>query len=172
MCVFPTSELKNNHFLSPIARVVLHTCTECSARTSIFYGKIYSKLNLIVRISRYKCLGRFSPAYRLSSLKVYYVSRQAEFTLLLLPLLSRKIKNTIPALLPHPSLLAHAIYQALAFDAALIEEGFTISATSASKIWRPGDLTRDGKDEWNGISELILGNKEWFETWINGEKKC
>jgi len=83
--------------------------------------------------------------------------------LLLLPLLSRKIKRTISTLLPHPSLLAHTIYQALAFDAALIEAGFTISGTSASK---------GGVDEWHGVSDLILGNADWFETWVAGEKKC
>ncbi|KAG6891065.1 hypothetical protein C0995_014154 [Termitomyces sp. Mi166 len=86
-----------------------------------------------------------------------------EFTYLLLPLLSRKLKQTVPVLLPHPSLLAHTIYQALAFEAALLDEGFMIQETSASQQLYP-----EGK--WQGTSEVILGNAEWFETWLRGEQ--
>lgn len=89
---------------------------------------------------------------------------QCEFTLLLLPVLSRKLKRTTPSLLPHPPLLAHTIYQALTFDTAIIEEGFQLQATSAAR----GDLD----DKWKGVSEVILGNVEWFEYWLNGERKC
>lgn len=92
---------------------------------------------------------------------------QREFTLLLLPLLSRKLKRTVPSLLTRPSLLAHTIYQALTFDATIMEEGFTISGTSAS-----GEDANDGKEKWDGVSEVILGNKEWFDAWMDGEKKC
>ena len=42
------------------------------------------------------------------------------------------MKKTIPALIPHPSLLAHTVYQALAFDDALREAGFGLSETSQS----------------------------------------
>ncbi|KAF8058265.1 TIP-1 family-domain-containing protein [Lyophyllum atratum] len=87
-----------------------------------------------------------------------------EFTYLLLPVLMRKLKQSIPSLLPHPPLLAHTIYQALTFDAALAEEGFLIQATSAAK-------QRNPNDKWEGVSEVILGNREWFETWLLGEKK-
>ncbi len=69
----------------------------------------------------------------------------------------------MPTLLPHPSLLAHTIYQALAFDAALVEDGFSIAGTSASN----GKLQK-----WRGINEVILGEKEWFEAWMDGERKC
>jgi RAD50-interacting protein 1 len=90
---------------------------------------------------------------------------QREFTLLLLPLLSRKLKRIVPSLIPHPSLLAHTIYQALAFDAALVEEGFSLSGTSVGG--------KNGNAEtWDGISEVILGEKEWFEAWMEGERKC
>jgi hypothetical protein len=91
-----------------------------------------------------------------------HVALQNEFTSLILPLLSRKIRRTMPALLPHPPLLAHTIYEALAFDAALIEEGFTLYGTSATK----------DAAEWDGISEIILGKREWFEAWMEGEKTC
>jgi hypothetical protein len=89
---------------------------------------------------------------------------QREFTLQLLPLLSRKLKHTIPSLLPHPPLLAHTIYQALTFDAALSEEGFQLIGTSATRT--------DKEDKWEGVSEVILGNLEWFEVWLLGEKRC
>ena len=87
---------------------------------------------------------------------------QREFTFLLLPLLSRKLKKTIPLLLKHPSLLAHTIYQALLFDFALTKEGFLLQGTSSS----------DSGAELAGISEIILGNPDWFETWLAGEKDC
>ncbi len=67
----------------------------------------------------------------------------------------------MPLLLSHPPLLAHTIYQALAFDASLREDGF-------SSI---GGRYADGA-EWKGISETILGRKEWFDRWVEGEKAC
>ncbi|RDB28861.1 RAD50-interacting protein 1 [Hypsizygus marmoreus] len=93
-----------------------------------------------------------------------HIDSWREFTLLLIPLLSRKLKHTIPSLLPHPSLLAHTIYQALTFDAALAEEGFMIQETSAAK-------QRPEGAKWEGVSEVILGNTEWFEAWLLGEQK-
>ncbi|KAG6817637.1 hypothetical protein H0H87_006265 [Tephrocybe sp. NHM501043] len=86
-----------------------------------------------------------------------------EFTYLLLPLLSRKLKHTIPSLLSHPSLLAHTIYQALTFDTALAEEGFMVQETSASKQY-------SSPNKWEGVSEVVLGNPEWFEAWLRGEQ--
>ncbi|KAF8898463.1 TIP-1 family-domain-containing protein [Infundibulicybe gibba] len=86
-----------------------------------------------------------------------------EFCYLLFPILSRKLHHTIPSILSHPSLLAHTIYQALAFDSALTEEGFDISLTSAAV---------DGKVDINpGISGIMLENHEWFDAWISGEKQ-
>ncbi|GLB36487.1 putative RINT-1 / TIP-1 family protein [Lyophyllum shimeji] len=92
------------------------------------------------------------------------ISAWHEFTYLLLPLLSRKLKHTVPSLLPHPPLLAHTIYQALTFDAALAEEGFLIQETSAAK-------QRDSSDKWEGVSEVILGNSQWFDSWVHGEQQ-
>ncbi|KAA1468489.1 hypothetical protein DENSPDRAFT_833787 [Dentipellis sp. KUC8613] len=98
----------------------------------------------------------------LSSSKYKDIDAWREFTLNLLPLLSRRLKRSMPALLPHPPLLAHTIYQALAFDASLKEEGFGLTGTMAS---RSGAST-----EWEGVSEVVLGRKEWFERWMEGEK--
>lgn len=83
--------------------------------------------------------------------------------MLLFPLLSRKLKRSVPSLLSRPSLLAHTIYQCLSFDTALAEEGFSISNTSAGLA---------GKTERPGIVQVILGNNEWFDAWIDGERKC
>jgi len=68
----------------------------------------------------------------------------------------------MPSLLDHPSLLAHTIYQALAFDASIMEEGFDIEGTS---------IFQDGS-KWDGISQVILGNPDWFETWLAAERQC
>ncbi|KAJ6519399.1 TIP-1 family-domain-containing protein [Mycena sanguinolenta] len=85
-----------------------------------------------------------------------------EFTLLLFPLLSRKLRRSMPTLLPHPPLLAHTIYQALVFDAAMNETGFDLAGTSAAT---------ETSDKWNGISDVILGKEEWFAAWMDGEKQ-
>ncbi|KAF7367286.1 hypothetical protein MSAN_00790600 [Mycena sanguinolenta] len=85
-----------------------------------------------------------------------------EFTLLLFPLLSRKLRRSMSTLLPHPPLLAHTIYQALIFDAAINETGFDLAGTSAA---------RETSDKWNGISDVILGKEEWFVAWMDGEKQ-
>ncbi|KAI0359047.1 hypothetical protein OH77DRAFT_1420580 [Trametes cingulata] len=90
-----------------------------------------------------------------------------EFTLQLLPMLERKLRRTIPALLAHPPILAHTIYQALAFDTALKDEGFDLPGTTAAAV----AATDEKEARWEGISEVILGRKEWFETWVEGERK-
>ena len=30
----------------------------------------------------------------------------------------------------------------------------------------------EGVQKWEGISEIILGHKEWFDAWVEGEKRC
>ncbi|KII93691.1 hypothetical protein PLICRDRAFT_101630 [Plicaturopsis crispa FD-325 SS-3] len=95
----------------------------------------------------------------LSTTEYRTINAWREFTFLLLPLLARKLRRTVPTLLPHPALLAHTIYQALAFDAALVEAGFELDGSSAPEA---------GK--WEGVSEIILGRREWFDAWLEGEK--
>ncbi|KAH9891013.1 RINT-1 family protein [Cubamyces lactineus] len=94
------------------------------------------------------------------------VNAWREFTLQLLPMLERKLRRTIPALLAHPPILAHTIYQALAFDTALRDEGFDLPGTTAV-----ANAEDDKEPRWEGISEVILGRKEWFEAWVEGERK-
>ncbi|EIN13385.1 hypothetical protein PUNSTDRAFT_129073 [Punctularia strigosozonata HHB-11173 SS5] len=91
-----------------------------------------------------------------------------EFTYLLLPLPSRKLRRTMPLLLGHPPLLAHTIYQALAFDGALREEGFGLAGTSRATTSKVDEAK---EKEWEGVSEVILGRKEWFDVWLEGERK-
>jgi hypothetical protein len=66
------------------------------------------------------------------------------------------------------------VYQALAFDTALIEEGFTISGTTASRnvgVGEPINVTGD-VGTLTGVAAEILGRKEVFEAWLAGEKEC
>ncbi|KAJ2919243.1 hypothetical protein MD484_g1120, partial [Candolleomyces efflorescens] len=48
------------------------------------------------------------------------------------------------------------------FDAAFVEEGIAIEKTSVGE---------DLNGAWEGISEVILGNPEWFNAWLHAEKK-
>ncbi|KAF8268953.1 TIP-1 family-domain-containing protein [Lactarius quietus] len=98
----------------------------------------------------------------LTSTKFSDVDAWREFICNILPFLTRHIKRTIPSLLSHPPLLAHTIYQAITFDVSLREAGFSMSRTLSQ-----GGI---GDTEWQGISEVILGRKEWFDRWVEGEK--
>ena len=84
--------------------------------------------------------------------------------LLLLPVVTRKLKRSVPSLLPHPPVFAHTIYQAISFDGALREEGFDLSGTSAE--------VSQGKNEWRGVGDTVLGRSDWFNAWLQGEKQC
>lgn len=44
----------------------------------------------------------------------------------------------------------------------MVEEGFSLEGTSAPNPLAP----------WEGISDFILGNPHWFETWVIGEQNC
>ncbi|KAF8272961.1 TIP-1 family-domain-containing protein [Lactarius quietus] len=103
-----------------------------------------------------------SKAYSLASTKFSDVDAWREFICNILPFLTRHIKRTIPSLLSHPPLLAHTIYQAITFDVSLREAGFSMSRTLSQRSV--------GDTEWQGISEVILGRKEWFDRWVEGEK--
>ncbi|KAG9103847.1 hypothetical protein FRC06_007525 [Ceratobasidium sp. 370] len=93
------------------------------------------------------------------------INAQNEFTRLLFPILARKIRRSVPTLLTQPSLLAHTIYQALLFDAAIRESRFTLANT-----WECKEDKHKGK-EWPGIADVILGHKAWFDEWMEAERK-
>jgi hypothetical protein len=84
----------------------------------------------------------------------------------LLPPLARKLRRSVPAILHLPALLAHTVYQALAFDAALRAQGFDLPGT------RSAQLGGDPDGAWEGISEVVLGRETWFAAWLEGERKC
>ncbi|KAH7883865.1 RINT-1 family protein [Phlebopus sp. FC_14] len=94
-----------------------------------------------------------------------HINAWHNYTTLLLPILERKIKRSIPSLLTHPALLAHTVYQSLVFDTTLREMGYEFVSEE-----QPNDS--DVQDvEKGGISRVILDQKEWFSAWLEGEKK-
>ncbi|KAK4688656.1 RAD50-interacting protein 1, partial [Tremellales sp. Uapishka_1] len=87
----------------------------------------------------------------------------SEFTLLLFPTLLGLLRARIPRLLDHPALLAHTIYQTIVFDDAVREGGFDINAVSIHD--------GSGQAEWEGLSGVVLREKDWFEQWLAGERR-
>ncbi|KIK99787.1 hypothetical protein PAXRUDRAFT_822405 [Paxillus rubicundulus Ve08.2h10] len=101
-----------------------------------------------------------------SSSKFQQVNAWHNYTTLLLPILERKLKRSIPLLLTHPALLAHTVYQSLVFDTSLRELGYEFSQDKK----KAGDSERKYEEE-GGISRVILDQKDWFNAWLDGEKK-
>jgi hypothetical protein len=94
------------------------------------------------------------------------ISAHREFTRLLFPMLLKKLKKSMPELLHDSALLAHTIYQSLVFDGQVRDDGFSLNGTFES-------FGVEGKvEDWQGISDAILGKKEWFDTWLEGEHRC
>lgn len=44
------------------------------------------------------------------------------------------------------------------------DDGFSLAGTLSV---RSQETTN-----WDGIAEVILGRKEWFDRWMEGEKEC
>lgn len=97
---------------------------------------------------------------------------QNEFTSLLLPPLASRLRHHLPQLLSMPPVLAHTVYQVVEFDQQLRSRGYR------PRVWptvrREGDELEleDEDDEWEGLSETILGRQQWFERWLEGEREC
>ncbi|KAG2368779.1 TIP-1 family-domain-containing protein [Suillus spraguei] len=91
--------------------------------------------------------------------KYQRVNAWQNYVTLLIPILERKLRRTVPTLLSRPALLAHTVYQALIFDSNMRELGYEF-VVGASKT-----------EEKGGISSVILCQKEWFDAWLEGEKK-
>ncbi|KAH7104497.1 TIP-1 family-domain-containing protein [Auriculariales sp. MPI-PUGE-AT-0066] len=72
-----------------------------------------------------------------------------EFTRLLLPILTRKIRSTVPLLLPHPALLAHLVYQTIAFDESIREAGFSLKGTM--RHWTTRTKARFDDEQYDEI---------------------
>lgn len=50
------------------------------------------------------------------------------------------------------------------FDDAVRENGFDLGRTSP--------YLGVEEPEWEGLAGVILREEDWFEQWLNGEKKC
>lgn len=87
---------------------------------------------------------------------------QQNYITLLIPILERKLRRTVPTLLSHPALLAHTVYQTLIFDSNMRELGYEFVVSAEAKK----------TEEKGGVSSVILCQKEWFDAWLEGEKKC
>jgi hypothetical protein len=81
-------------------------------------------------------------------------------------MLLRKLKKSMPELLQDSALLAHTIYQSLVFDGRVRDDGFSLNGTF--EVFGMGGKV----EEWHGINDVILGRKEWFDTWLEGERRC
>lgn len=109
-----------------------------------------------VRLNR--AYANAAPAASASRRSYRHIDTYAELIHGLLTPLRRKLASTMPALLDHPSLLAHTVFQALTFDADLADS-FPPSLTVLN-----GAGTRK-------ISDDILDNTDWFNCWLDGEKE-
>ncbi|KAG8974149.1 hypothetical protein FRB90_009825, partial [Tulasnella sp. 427] len=114
-----------------------------------------------------------------------------EFCRLLFGLPTRKLKRTIPLLLTTPAILAHTVYQTLIFDGSMKDSGFEIrrtwegkqrlrlvgeerkkaKTTTAREMKRMSKPPSESTIEWEGLSDIILGRKDWFDAWLEGEKR-
>ncbi|CAK9780171.1 hypothetical protein CC85DRAFT_270800 [Cutaneotrichosporon oleaginosum] len=86
----------------------------------------------------------------------------AELTMLLFPILLTFLRTRMPHLVSHPALLAHTVYQTVLFDDAVREGGFDLSRTS---------IYCGLEAEWDGLASVILGEGDWFNQWLAGEKR-
>ncbi|KAG6331170.1 hypothetical protein ID866_7919 [Astraeus odoratus] len=104
-----------------------------------------------------------SPIQRLlTGTKFQGVNAWHQYVTLLLGILERKIKRSVPQLLGHPALLAHTIYQSLVFDTSVRDLGYEFEQVEGKN---------EEEAEKGGLSRIILDQKEWFDAWIEGEKK-
>lgn len=71
-----------------------------------------------------------------------------------------KIEASMPALVEHPHLLAHTLFAAMDFDAELAD--MVAAAPTVPEHTRPAPIR---------LAHLILDKDEWFEAWLEGEKK-
>ncbi|KAG2156521.1 RINT-1 family protein [Suillus bovinus] len=95
------------------------------------------------------------------SVNAWQTIYQQNYITLLVPILERKLRRTVPTLLSHPALLAHTVYQTLIFDSNMRELGYEFVVNTEAKK----------TEEKGGVSSVILGQKEWFDAWLEGEKK-
>ncbi|GAA5936810.1 uncharacterized protein JCM15063_000067 [Sporobolomyces koalae] len=104
--------------------------------------------------------------YLLSTNGFDHLDALNEFTSLLLPPLSSRLRHHLPQLVNLPPILAHTVYQVVEFDQVLRSRGYRLRNT----LTPDGQVVQDD-NEWEGLSEVILGRREWFERWLDGERE-
>ncbi|GAA5982642.1 hypothetical protein JCM5350_002133 [Sporobolomyces pararoseus] len=117
--------------------------------------------------------------YLLSTNGFDHLDALNEFTSLLLPLLSTRLRQHLPQLvggggaggggLPI-TVLAHTVYQVVEFDQVLRSRGYRPRRVGTS-LQEFEEQEQQEQEEWEGLSQVILGRKEWFEKWLQGERE-
>ncbi|GAA5884946.1 hypothetical protein JCM6882_007164 [Rhodosporidiobolus microsporus] len=109
--------------------------------------------------------------YLLDSNGFEHIDAVNEFTTLLLPPLSARLRHHLPQLLSMPPVLAHTVYQVVEFDQQLRGRGYR--PRTIPTVLREGEEVPEYEEEgeWEGLSETILGRQEWFERWVEGERE-
>jgi len=105
--------------------------------------------------------------YLLSTNGFDHLDAVNEFTTLLLPPLASRLRHHLPQLLSIPPVLAHTVYQVVEFDQVLRGRGYRPRIV----LNEMGEMSEE-QEEWEGLSEVILGRREWFERWLDGEREC
>ncbi|GAA6059630.1 hypothetical protein JCM10212_004133 [Sporobolomyces blumeae] len=90
-----------------------------------------------------------------------------EFTSLLLPPLASRFRHHLPQLVDLPPILAHTVYQVVEFDQVLRGRGYRPRTKQAGSVQQEDEE----EPEWEGLCEVILGRREWFERWLEGERE-
>lgn len=85
-------------------------------------------------------------------------SAKTDFITGLLSDLNRKLLKSMPQVLQQPALLSHTIHEVLAFDQTL-RDRYAYTAPESSQFHL-------------GLAQVIVGNAEWFDAWLNMEKQC
>ncbi|KAI4239026.1 MAG: hypothetical protein L6R40_005612 [Gallowayella cf. fulva] len=91
----------------------------------------------------------------LSMTSIFIDSTSALITALL-PMLRRKVFNSMPQIAKQPQLLSHFIHELMSFDISLRDE------------W--GYDGGCGIDGWKGLAWEVLVKKDWFNRWLEVEK--
>ncbi|GAA5857348.1 hypothetical protein JCM8547_002233 [Rhodosporidiobolus lusitaniae] len=108
--------------------------------------------------------------YLLDSNGFEHIDAVNEFTTLLLPPLSSRLRHHLPQLISMPPVLAHTVYQVVEFDQQLRARGYR-PRTEATVLREGEEAQAEEEGEWNGLCETILGRQEWFERWLEGERE-
>ncbi|GAA5963767.1 hypothetical protein JCM3765_006844 [Sporobolomyces pararoseus] len=119
--------------------------------------------------------------YLLSTNGFDHLDALNEFTSLLLPLLSTRLRQHLPQLVSGQvpiTVLAHTVYQVVEFDQVLRSRGYRPRRTVGTSLQEfeeqqqlDSQQEEQEEEEWEGLSQVILGRKEWFEKWLQGERE-